>query len=151
MFPKFFPPVISPYRISSGYGERKDPNPKNKGKVQFHDGIDLVSTTGICKVFAIADGIVEYDRDNYDHSKRWEIGGPNTVGNRIVLLHELPDGTKWRSLYFHLVVNNLSLGQKVKVGDLIGVHGDVGYSFGSHLHLKVTKDWDPFDPTPYLA
>lgn len=145
--PELFIPVSKPYKISSPYGPRKDPG---TGQPQQHDGIDFVSKSGNNFVYAIADGVVEYDRDDYDHSKRWEKGGTNTVGNRIVLVHTLPDGKVWRSLYFHLTKNSVDLRQKVKKGDIIGEYGDVGYSFGAHLHLKVTNDWEPIDPTPFL-
>lgn len=148
-----FLPVVKPYRITSLYGERKSPDPRKKDSHEFHDGMDIVSDSGINTVFAVADGVVEYDRDNYDHSKRWETGGTNTVGNRIVLLHTAPDGKKWRTLYFHLVANTVSLGQIVKKGQSLGTYGDVGYSFGAHLHLKfVTGDdtWTPFDPKPFI-
>ena len=52
---------IKDYKITSPYGYRI-----LRGKKEFHDGIDFISVTGDKNVYAIANGIVEYDMDNYD-------------------------------------------------------------------------------------
>ncbi len=56
------------------------------------------------------------------------------------------------SRYLHLAPNSIcvKLGQRVKAGDKLGVIGDTGYSFGTHLHFDVNDGTKYLDPLPYL-
>lgn len=62
------------------------------------------------------------------------------LGNVVVISHNLPDGYVRYSGYIHLHQIKCSFGQKVKMGDVIGVRGNTGSaSNGVHLHLYLTE------------
>lgn len=73
--------------------------------------------------------------------------GSNTLGapspeyrqyaNYVIIEHS--DGTMGN--YYHLKQGGpaVSIGQKVKKGDLIGYSGNTGYTSGPHLHFSVSK------------
>lgn len=109
-----------------------------------HHGIDVISVTGICPAIAVADGEVVRVQDGV-------LGHDETVytaGNFVRIKH--PNGLYSR--YLHLAPNSIcvKLGQKVKAGDKLGVIGDTGYSFGTHLHFDVNDGTAYLDPLPYL-
>ena len=138
-------PITQPGRITSPYGERK--NPFGNG-TQFHDGIDYVSAVNR-NVYAIADGTVTYDMDWYDHSKAWT-DKRHSGGNMVILKHDI-DGEIYFVRYLHLVKNFVSQGQVIKAGDHIGEYADVGMSKGAHLHLDMFNGkWIKIDPTPVM-
>jgi murein DD-endopeptidase MepM/ murein hydrolase activator NlpD len=54
-------------------------------------------------------------------------------GNLIILDH----GNGWESRYAHLSQVNVSCGQNVGQGDVIGLMGSTGNSTGPHLHFEL--------------
>jgi murein DD-endopeptidase MepM/ murein hydrolase activator NlpD len=62
----------------------------------------------------------------------------------MVIQKVLISGIFYSFRYCHLIENFVNHGQAVKQGDLIGIYGDVGYSFGAHLHIDVSPG-DYFD------
>lgn len=134
-------PVAEPHRVSSPYGPRV-----LQGKNQNHSGIDFVSNTGLKNVLAVADGVVTYDQDDYEHHLRW-IDRKHSAGNMIIILHKIK-GDYFYIRYLHLDKNNVSVGQEISKGVLVGTYSDVGYSFGAHLHLDCYDvRWKKIDPT----
>jgi len=117
---------VNDYMITSGYGERI-----LHGKKEFHDGIDFKSVTEN-KVFAPCDCIVTYDMDNYEEALRWT-DKHMSGGNMIIVDFQLGN-TLFHMRFLHLIDNLVSVKNKLMEGDLIGHYGDVGYSFGPHLH-----------------
>jgi murein DD-endopeptidase MepM/ murein hydrolase activator NlpD len=118
------------------------------GKRQFHDGIDYVSDSSK-HVLAIADGYVVTDVDYYEHSKRWT-DRRHSAGNMVIIKHKI-HGKDYFVRYLHLTENRVEEGLEVSQGDQIGTMGDVGYSFGIHLHIDFyNKSWVKIDPTPIL-
>ena len=119
--------MLNPYkagvfRVSSEYGNRF-----LNGKSEFHPGLDLVgeSSKEIC---AICDGVVIQSRIITDKSNMtWQ------WGNYITLEAD----TGELIIYAHLSKRLVSKGDRVKKGDVIGIEGNTGYSFGSHCHLEV--------------
>lgn len=99
-------------RITSHYGWRRG-RPHNGTDIDLHAG-DTVR--------AAWSGKVRYARYN--------TGG---FGNLVVIRHYNGLETFYAHLNKHLVVPN----QLVKAGDPIGLGGDTGHSFGSHLHFEV--------------
>lgn len=89
------------------------------------------------EVLSVSDGIVariiqHYDKAHNDPSK--------DEGNYIEVVHD--DGTV--AQYYHLKKNSsrVSLCQKIKKGDVIGLSGNTGYSDGPHLHIEVYRPTD---------
>lgn len=85
----------------------------------YHTGVDMVAPTGT-PVYATEDSIV-----GTSVSGGW-------AGTHIVLHHA--DGSS--NLYAHLSSRSVSAGQFVKAGQLIGLVGNTGRSYGSHLHFE---------------
>lgn len=117
---------VDNYKITSPYGERI-----LNGKKEFHDGIDFKSIINN-NVYSICDCICSYDMDNYDESLRWT-DKHHSGGNMVIVDFQLGN-TLFHMRYLHLIDNLIKQKQKIKEGMLIGHYGDVGYSFGAHLH-----------------
>ncbi len=122
------------------------------GRQDIHMGIDFISKTNDRTVFCVAQGFVAYDFDDYCAIRRYE--KPNTGGNMVIITCVI-GGKTFHFRYLHLERNNVVKGQVVPDGMPIGVYGDVGYSFGAHVHLDVfTADWsgkvNPLELIPLL-
>jgi murein DD-endopeptidase MepM/ murein hydrolase activator NlpD len=103
------------------------------GFPHFHTGLDLASPN--TRITAAADGVVA------------AVGSGNTgYGNYVVIAH----GSGLVTLYGHLAVTMVKVGQKVNQGQQIGVEGSTGNSTGTHLHFEVRLNGTPVDPSPYL-
>lgn len=108
-----------------------------------HKGVDLVGRT-TKTVVAPCDGTVGqsaiFDKAT-DKTGTWE------WGNYVRI--DTADGLK---LYFcHLSERLVKAGDKVKAGDVIGIEGNTGYSFGSHLHFEIRKNGVSVNPCTYLG
>lgn len=112
------------YDFTSPYGMRW-------GKL--HTGVDLVAAEGTPYV-AIHDGTV---------TKAGWFGG---YGYTVIVQH--PDGSE--AIYGHSSAVSVKEGQQVKAGDQLGLVGNTGHSYGSHLHLEIHVKGEPRDPVPYL-
>jgi murein DD-endopeptidase MepM/ murein hydrolase activator NlpD len=102
------------YRITSNYGYRHR---------RMHRGVDLGYPEGT-PVSAAWDGIVRISK-----------GTANTggYGNLVVIRHN--NGLE--TYYAHLSRRLVNPGQMVKAGDIIGLGGNTGRSYGAHLHFEV--------------
>lgn len=115
--------------------------PRNYKHMLWHNGIDLRAPIGT-PVYAVADGMVEVAKNN-----------PGGYGLYVVINHKDIFG----SLSAHLSQYNVSPGQKVKAGDIIGLSGNTGDSTGPHLHFEIrlgeySTFWTkcPSDDTIYM-
>ncbi|MDQ3817969.1 MAG: M23 family metallopeptidase [Acidobacteriota bacterium] len=122
-------PVTGP--LSSGYGTRH--NPFGGRSYEFHKGQDIVVPIGT-PVMATADGVVV--------SAGWHKG----YGNGIYIDH----GNGIMTRYGHLSRIEVTEGQQVKRGQLIGLSGSTGRSTGPHLHYEVRIDGEAINPLQYL-
>jgi len=100
----------------------------------FHTGLDLAAPTGT-QVLAAADGVVVA-----------AASGKVGYGNYIVLAHA--GGVE--TLYGHLSVIRVAVGDNVKQGQVIGLEGSTGFSTGPHLHFEVRVNDKLLDPLVYL-
>ncbi|MDQ0991730.1 M23 family metallopeptidase [Streptomyces sp. V3I7] len=101
----------------------------------YHTGLDFAAPTGTL-IKAIHSGTIT------------QAGWAGSYGYRTVLT--LDDGTE---LWFcHQSSINVSVGQKVSTGDVIGRVGATGNVTGPHLHLEVHPDGQPIgiDPMAWL-
>jgi murein DD-endopeptidase MepM/ murein hydrolase activator NlpD len=101
----------------------------------YHTGLDFAAPTGT-PIHAIANGVIT--SASYDGS----------YGNKTVLT--LEDGTE---LWFcHQTEFDVSVGDVVQAGDVIGSIGSTGNVTGPHLHLEVRPGaGDPVDPYAALV
>ena len=53
--------------------------------------------------------------------------------------------------YCHLSERSVRVGERVEEGGEIGVEGNTGYSFGSHLHLEVREGNTPINAADYIG
>lgn len=125
-------PVKKPI-CTSGYGNRW-----LFGKWDFHPGTDLVSQSANRTVFAVWPGKVVTDFDVYNHALRWK-DRRHSAGNFVCIESEWNDLVFWQR-YLHLEHNTVSAMQEIKVGQPLGVYGNVGQATGAHLHFDL---WDP--------
>ncbi|OGZ34449.1 MAG: hypothetical protein A2Y98_03935 [Candidatus Portnoybacteria bacterium RBG_19FT_COMBO_36_7] len=88
----------------------------------FHNGIDIDANTGDA-VSSAGDGIVKAIGDD----------GKYAYGKWIAIDHQ----NGLITLYGHFSGYAVSVGQKVKAGQVIGYAGNTGFSTGSHLHFTV--------------
>ncbi|MGP4073981.1 M23 family metallopeptidase [Piscibacillus sp. B03] len=124
-------------RVTSGFRTKERPT---------HNGVDYAQP-GYHKIKAVAGGKVtrSYNSDSY--------------GQCIMIEHTV-NGETWESVYAHLRNGSRKVksGDHVKQGQVIGVMGDTGRSFGQHLHFELHKggNWNinkthAVDPEKYLG
>lgn len=119
------------HATSATFGFRSDPFLHT---TRFHTGMDMGGVCGT-PVYASEDGVVEG-------------AGPNGgYGNRIVVKHRADLSTT----YNHLETILVKKGDKVKLGEKIGLMGTTGRSTGCHLHFEVIKDGYYVSPWSWLT
>ncbi|MCH1402377.1 MAG: M23 family metallopeptidase [Schleiferiaceae bacterium] len=117
-------------RLASGFGYRIHPIYKVR---KMHWGMDFTAPTGT-PIYATGDGVVSTRTNSR--------GG---YGNHVVIDH----GYGYETMYAHMSKFNVSRGQRVKRGDIIGYVGSTGRSTGPHLHYEVMKDGVKINPANY--
>ncbi len=111
-------------RVTSPYGTRT-----LNGATETHGGYDMVGV-GSTDVVAVEGGTVATSQIVTDKNNRtWEWGEYVCIKTDSGQYH----------YYCHLASRTVKKGQRVKVGDKLGVMGNTGYSFGAHLHFEVRK------------
>jgi len=131
--PNVFPVCYSPeVRITSGFGNRIYPFTK---EIFFHKGIDITASDRT-KIIATADGIV---------TDVW-IWHP-VYGKMVKIKHN----GGYTTLYAHMSRTYVREGQKVKRGQVIGLMGNTGKSYGIHLHYEIRKNGKLVNPIDYLT
>lgn len=133
-----------------------NPDPKYVGVTGngMHNGIDypFPSETPLKCVLA---GVVEY------------AGEDSSAGRGIYIISDLKEKGAFRTIYWHMKSFSVKVGDKVNLGDIIGLSDNTGFSTGPHLHFGLKKVkfngkfWDNIDendgfsgavdPFPYFS
>jgi murein DD-endopeptidase MepM/ murein hydrolase activator NlpD len=127
-------PSINPVEImkfSSGFGYRSAPT---RGASRNHKGIDIPGPVGT-PIYATADGSINRAQWVNGYGKFVEINHGNAVQTR----------------YGHMSALNVTPGQRIHKGDIIGYMGSTGRSTGSHLHYEVRIAGEAINPTSFLS
>lgn len=131
------PPMASPIQnlnytsVGASIGERMNPFYKVKS---YHGGLDLVSPEGT-PVYATGNGKVSVVRSSS--------GG---LGNVVEISH--PGGYVTR--YAHLSKTLVRPGMTVSTGTAVGLVGNSGRSFTTHLHYEVLLNGEVQDPLNHM-
>ena len=125
---------VSGARISSPYGSRIHPIFHTK---IFHTGIDYAVPHGT-PIKASYAGIVIYS------------GWYGGYGKVVILDHGSCTGAPTTTLYAHMSKQNVSVGDNVTRGQIIGYVGSTGYSTGPHVHFEVRINGKHVNPNKYL-
>jgi murein DD-endopeptidase MepM/ murein hydrolase activator NlpD len=99
----------------------------------FHLGLDIAQPQGT-PIRAAASGLA------------YPLSDPARYGNLVIVQHY----GGYATVYGHMVRQNVSWGQRVQPGDVIGYVGTTGNSSGPHLHFEVRFAATAYDPARYL-
>lgn len=121
--------------ISSGFGWRW------MGFNHWHTGVDI-SASGIAGTPILASKAGKVVTSAYDASG---------FGNYVVISHGKDSkGNSYMTKYAHATRMIVSVGQKVRKGQVIGYVGSTGWSTGPHLHFEVRVNGVEKNPMNYL-
>lgn len=125
-------PSIAPVRgiYTSTFGYRRDPI---TGQRAYHSGVDISAPPGK-PVKASADGVV---------TKTEQYGN---LGRAVFIAH----GFGVTTVYGHLSRINVTPGQRVDRGSIVGLVGNSGRSTGYHLHYEVQVNGQATNPLTYI-
>lgn len=115
---------VHDYQFTSPFGQRWG---------RLHAGVDMSLPEGT-PYHAAKAGVVKL--------ARW-YGG---YGNAVVVDH----GGGIETVYGHASKLLVREGQRVEAGQVLGLIGNTGYSFGAHLHFEIHINGRPTDPVAYL-
>lgn len=128
---EFLWPVPGYYTISSEFGNRISPI---SNKPEFHTGLDIPAPSGT-NIIAACGGTVAWAYKS------------SSAGNWVGIDH----GNGLYTIYMHMSKFNVSEGDVVKAGDVIGFVGSTGWSTGNHLHFSVRLNGTYVNPHNYLG
>lgn len=125
----------SPY-ITSNYGYRIHPI---DGTRDLHRGIDIGMPMGT-EILAGFGGIITF------------AGASGGYGNVVIIQADSTNAIikGVEAKYAHMQNINVSNGQTVKMGDVIGTVGNTGYSTGAHLHLEILRNGNYLNPAFFV-
>lgn len=105
----------------------------------YHQGVDLLTSCGT-PIYAAAGGVVKVSQESY--------GG---YGVAVSIDHVI-GGQRVNTLYGHMTYGSrqVSVGQSVAPGQLIGLIGSTGSSTACHLHFEVHINGSVVDPWAWL-
>jgi len=106
------------------------------GDYRFHPGVDFEAPAG-SEVKAAAAGIVK----QVEYSEDWRY--------RLII----DTGSGYQTVYAHLSNIKVAKGDKIQTGTTLGLLGEPGTAEAGtppHLHLELSKNGKPIDPTPAL-
>jgi len=123
-------PVPGEIDMSSPFGVRTDPF---NGRPAMHTGLDMRGQVGE-PVYATAAGTVAI------------AGRDGGYGNMVEINH----GNGLATRYGHLSEIDVKVGEKVRIGEVLGKIGSTGRSTGPHLHYETRINGEPVNPQKFL-
>lgn len=102
-----------------------------------HTGIDIADKIGD-PITTFMEGTVIQVENNPDN--------PRGYGKYVTISH----GNSITSLYGHMSQTNVTIGQTVKPGDVIGLEGSTGHSTGAHVHFEIRVSDIPVNPRIFM-
>ncbi len=105
-----------------------------QGYLFYHRGIDIANQGG-GSILAADSGTVV--------AAGWDGSG---YGNRVIIDH----GNGYSTLYAHMRVLQVTAGQKISRGNVVGQMGSTGRSTGVHLHFEVRSGGAQVSPMNFL-
>jgi murein DD-endopeptidase MepM/ murein hydrolase activator NlpD len=123
-------PIPGEVDMTSGFGVRVDPFLHGAA---MHTGVDLRGEEGE-PVHATAAGTVTHAAWNGGYGKMVEVDHGNGLATR----------------YAHLSAVEVHVGDKVRIGQMVGRLGSTGRSTGPHLHYETRVDGEAVDPQKFL-
>ena len=127
----FLFPLAYSNGVTCAYGPRTHPIYGYNG---FHYGVDLGSSMNTA-IYATKSGTVT--ASSYG----------NANGYYVTINH----GDGYSSLYAHMVSNEVSVGDYVTQGQVIGHVGTSGWSTGPHLHFEIYLNGSNVNPMSYIS
>ena len=121
--------------ITSQFGHRVDPI---TGEVSYHTGTDIACAEGT-PILAAADGTVIV------------ANGLDSWGGSYGYYIQIDHGGGLETLYAHCSSICVTIGQQVKIGQVIGYVGHTGRVTGNHLHLEVRVNGSRADAMAYFG
>ena len=105
-----------------------------------HRGVDWNPGYGT-PIVSIADGVVS------------DIGNPDSAYGVHLLIDHVVNGQAVTSLYAHMKSGSIAVrvGDRVRVGDQIGLVGNTGVTTAPHLHLEILVGGIAINPVPWMA
>ncbi len=111
-----------------------------RGTDRKHLGVDILAKEGNL-VYAVADGTI---------TKLYTVGTDKLAGNGVRLT--MPDGTYFFYGHMQKIADGITVGTKVKAGQVVGYNGKTGATNTPHLHIEVHPlGGAAIDPTPIMA
>lgn len=109
--------------------------PRDHG-ARSHEGVDI-SAKFRTPAIAAADGFIQRVTDN-------------RLGGKVVFMR--PEGKNYALYYAHLDTQTVATGQKVQMGDTLGLVGNTGNAKGTvpHLHFGIYALGGAVDPLPFI-
>ncbi|PKR80649.1 hypothetical protein CW751_09330 [Brumimicrobium salinarum] len=106
-----------------------------KFRIPNHAGVDVV-TKKDAPIKSCLSGVVLHSSYNSED------------GHTIIISHE----NEIISVYKHAKTTNVEVGDRVKIGETIGIVGNTGdRTSGPHLHFELWSDIGPLDPLDYFS
>ncbi len=121
---------VNNYPTYAGYYQRPINGGRKTQGIHGYNGVDLAAPKGT-PIYAAADGRVIIARTS---------GYNGGYGLYVVISHT--NGTQ--TVYGHMSKVNVSVGQNVVRGQIIGAVGNTGRSTGSHVHFEIRGAKNPF-------
>ena len=111
-----------------------------RGTDRKHLGVDIIAKEGNL-LYAVADGTI---------TKLYTVGTDKLAGNGVRLT--MADGTYFFYGHMQKVADGMTIGTKVKAGQVVGYLGKTGATNTPHLHIEVHPlGGAAIDPTPVMS